>query len=298
MNRFVPAGVRQAELALLNAPFEEDGWRRAILQVTEAAGFDTANMVALGGPLFLPLNFFVGFEAERAAATFQDPSLWGECNWRINTVTRPMAIQHDADYAAYRARIATGNYDDVMLDLDMESGCQCAVLMDDNAFLGLALSRRRNRGPLDSAALENFRHLRICLQRAVRMQLALDGQNARELLENGWFGDSPTLLLDGHGRVCALNEDAHNLLSANSPIRLDNAFLRLKCRVQDEHLHRALTQILRPAAEPDGPAVYRSQVRGTVPGEDSGLAISIVRLPQREHGLAFDARAAVTVKPF
>lgn len=288
--------IRDAELALLNAPFEEDGWRRAIAEVLKATDCDTANMVGLGGPLLLPLNFFVGRNAEAASSLFTDPSLWGPCNWRINSVTTPMAIQHDGHYAQYRERIATDPYDDAMSMLDLGSGCQSAVLMEEDAFLGLALARSRRKAPLGGAELDAFAYLRNSLQRAVRMQLALDGEAARNMLETGNFGGQATLLLDGHGRVCALSDSAVEMLCGDGPIQLSSAYMRLRCGHADARVGQALARLLAHDEDGFGPQVHQAAVGGGANGASDRWKISLVRLPRREHGLGFDPRVAVTVR--
>ena len=138
--------LRRTELALMNAPFDEGGWAKAIELVATATGSSSANLVAIGGPLLLPLNMFVGRDSKQAASLFERPELWGACNWRVQSAGSPMSIQHEAHYAACRAAGGTMEYDDIVSDMDMQYGCQSVLISDERNFLGLALLRGRREG--------------------------------------------------------------------------------------------------------------------------------------------------------
>ena len=289
------ASLREAELAILNAPFEADGWRRAAQAIAGATGSNAAHLLGIGGPLLLPLNVFVG-DVPGIERYLGDPVFHGAINWRVGSVTTPMAIQHEVHYEAYRQLHDTSDYDDAASDLDIQFGCQCAVLLDSRNMLGLALLRSRADGPCTDVTLSRFALLRRQLARAVRMQIALDGEAAEMMV--GHLGDSQcaTLLLDRQANLCALSPAAEPLLEESGPFKLAGLGVELRNRGENRAFQQALSRLLAS----DG---HRSSVvHETRIGRDSTTLggkwrLFVVRLPHRDNGLGFDPHLAVTVKP-
>ena len=289
--RNVPA-VEEARRALLNAPFEEDGWRPAVEKLLAATGASTGNMVALGGPLLMPLCFYVGRDWERATDMARDPAMWGTANWRVNTTTVPLAIQHDAHYAAYRASHDTQVYDDMMSDLDMASGCQSALVIEDGVFLGLAITASARGGGFRREGVERFAALVPTLSRAVRTELALSGEAAKLMLGETGPLDGATILLDGHGAIGGLTAAAERLFGDEGPFRYAYQGIALNCRRADRHLQSALSRLLALDCDEDGTRVHQFDC-ATGNGR---WRLSLIRLPGRDHGLRFHPRLAIAAK--
>lgn len=289
--RDVPA-FEEARRALLNAPFEEDGWRPAVEKLLAATGASTGNMVALGGPLLMPLCFYVGRDWERATDMARDPAMWGTANWRVNTTTVPLAVQHDDHYAAYRATHDTQVYDDMMSDLDMASGCQSALVIEDGVFLGLAITASARRGGFARTGLERFAALVPTLSRAVRTELALSGEAAKLMLGEPDQLNGATILLDGHGAIGGLTAAAERLFGDDGPFRYAYQGLALNCRQSDRHLQSALSRLLALDCDEDGTRVH--QFDCTARG--GRWRLSLIRLPGRDHGLRFHPRLAIAAK--
>lgn len=285
--------VEEARRALLNAPFEQDGWRPAVEKLLAATGASAGNMVALGGPMLIPLCFFVGREWERATDMARDPAMWGAANWRVNTITTPLAIQHDTHYAAYRAAHDTTVYDDMMSDLDMVSGCQSALVIEDGVFLGLAITAPSRRGGMPLSGVERFAALVPTLSRAVRTELALSGEAARLMLGDSEPLDGATILLDGHGAIGGLTAAAERLFGDDGPFRYAYQGIGLSCPNADRHLQSALSRLLALDSDEDGPRVHQFDFR--LPG--GRWRLSLVRLPGRDHGLRFHPRLAIAARP-
>ncbi len=287
--------LRQTELALINAPFEPDGWRRAVAMVATATASPSANLVGMGGPMLLPFNIFSGPDQQRSERYFADPALWGACNWRVNCTTVPMAIQHEAHYRAARALGGTADYDDAVSDLDIPYGCQSAIMMGQGGFVGLAVMRGRRDGPCDEHSLARFRKLTLTLQRAIRVQLAVDGE-AGELMLGDMDGlSSATILLDRHGNLCALTRRAEDLFEAEGPLALNGLSVRLRNRDEDRSCHRAMARLLGHGGE--GPHVHQMRAGAGANGLRAAWMLYLVRLPARDHGLGFDPHLAMTLKP-
>jgi hypothetical protein len=234
--------------------------------------------------LLFPLNTYAGDLGgiERYAG---DTHFHGAVNWRVGTTTVPMAIQHEADYRAYRALHDTADYDDVASDLDIEFGCQSALLLDRHNLLGIALLRGRRDGPCGAETLSNFAFLRTQLARAIRLQLALDGEAAELMLGDMAALHSATILLDRHGAVAALSPAAEPLFDDSGPFRLDAMAPQLRAPAADARFQLALGRVFR----------YGADTVETV--EAGGWTIAIVALPARAHGLGFDPYVAITARP-
>lgn len=288
--------LRDTELVLMNAPFVEGGWQRAIMMVAQATGAESANLVAFGGPLLFPLNMFVGRESDGAARHFTRPELWGACNWRVQSAGDPMSIQHEVHYDACRARGGTADYDDAVADLDMPFGCQTALISDERNFLGLAILRSRREGRCDDIALARFRHLIGKVHRAVRVQLALDGEAADLMLGELASMHCRLALLDRHGCLAALSPPADAMFADDGPARLAGLQFRLRRPDEDRQLLAAMARLL--AAElPHGPQVHEMRA-GRSPHHPHGRwRLSLMRLPRRSHGLGFEPELAISFHP-
>jgi len=287
--------LREAELAILNAPFEADGWARAAQAIAGATGSNAAHLLGIGGPLLLPLNVFVG-DVPGIERYLGDPVFHGAINWRVGSVTTPMAIQHEVHYEAYRQLHDTSDYDDAASDLDIQFGCQCAVLLDSRNMLGLALLRSRADGPCTDETLSRFALLRRQLARAVRMQIALDGEAAEMMV--GHLGESQcaTLLLDRQANLCALSPAAEALFEERGPFKLAGLAVELRNRGENRAFQQALSRLLASDGHRSS-VVHETRIGRDAAALGGKWRLFVVRLPHRENGLGFDPHLAVTVKP-
>ena len=287
-------GLRQAEQRILNAPFEERGWERAVEAVAQATGSHAAQLLGIGGPLFLPLNVFVGPPAAHRQY-IENPELHGPCNWRVGSATTPMAIQHEEHYAAYRWAHETADYDDAASDMDIPFGCQSALMLDPKNMIGLAVLRGRKDGPSTSEVRSAFVFLRHHMARAVRMQIALDGEAAELMVGDMEALNGATLLLDRHGGIAALTPAAEALFKDGGPLRLAGVAVEIEQPADNVRFVRLMARLLRGAP---GGEVGQMRI-----GQDDGHPLGqwrlfLTRLPsRRDHGLGFEPHLALTLKP-
>lgn len=285
--------IREAELALLNAPFEPDGWTRALELVASATASAGANLIGVGGPLALSLNLVTGRDAAVADRYFARPELWGACNWRVNSSGPPLTVQHERDYTAYRQATDTSLYDDAVSDLDMQFGCQSVLISDSRTFVGLAVFRGRREGPSDASALGCFKALLRPMQRALRLQMALSGEAAELMLGNLSSLHSAVVLIDRHGCVCAMSPAAEPLAEPGGPVRLSGLLLELSERKQNRLMQSALARLLSDEGSSDAAWVHEMPVRGGAGEPQDRWIARAFRLPQRDHGLGFNPHVAV-----
>lgn len=284
------APEEQARLAILNAPFEERGWERAVSAICEATDCHGAHLLGVGGPLVLPLNIVSGLD-EKIHKYLGNAHLHGRVNWRVSSATVPMAIQHDLHYAAYRNANDTADYDDAASDLDMPFGCQAVVLGDESMFLGIAMMRGRREGRCTAETLASFAAVLRPLQRAVRMQLALDGEAAELMLGDMDALHGATILLDRLGSLAAMTRAAEPAFEDDGPLTLAGLAVRLRDPAQDGRFQRSLARLLQ-CTDPLSAPLHQMCVSF---GARSWQLV-IMRLPDREHGLGFDPHLAVTLR--
>ena len=283
----VASSVREAELALLNAPFGEGGWDRAVIAIAAATRSAGAQLSGVGGPLTIPLNIVHG-DFSGPTRHFTDVALYGPCNWRLNTVGAEGAIQHEDHYAAYAAANDTADFDDAVADLDVPYGCQSAFLIEPDRMVGLTLLRRRRDGRCDADTLHAFARLRYQANRAVRAQIALDGEAAAIMLGNLERASCATLLLDRTSAVCAMTAAADRAIG-EGPFRLADRAFGVRDPLDDFHLQRAMRRLL----ESDGITGVRLHQAVVGAGQWS---VVMSRLPRHAHGLCFEPELAVTLR--
>lgn len=288
--------LRQTELAILNASFAERGWEKAVTAIAEATDSAGAHLLGIGGPMLMPLNLFSG-DVPGIDRYLGDPHFHGAINWRVGSVTVPMAIQHEGDYAAYRRHHDTSDYDDVASDLDIQFGCQSALLLDEQTMVGIALLRGRRDGPCTAGTLERFKLLRLQLARSVRMQIALDGEASELMLGDMEHVHGATMLLDRHGNLCALTAAAEDLFGDQGPLLMAGLSIRLRDPLEDKHFQHALARLLHSDGYRDA-LIHQCRVGGRANGNGGGKGwrLFAVRLPHRAHCLGFDPHLAVTLK--
>ena len=283
-------------LALINAPFEDDGWRQGVEMIGAVTRSRSMHLVGFGGPLPLSLNLFVGPDAPLAERHFAKAELWGACNWRVHTSRAAMTIQHEPHYADYRSQVDTADYDDSVADLDMRFGCQSALILERDMFLRLAMLRGRRDGACDAGTLEDFALLAHHLHRALRTQIALDGEAAELMLGDNARVSGAVFLLDRHSAICAMTPCAEALMN-DGPFIFSATALALRHPGEDRHLRATMARMLAFGDEPAGSRVNEVRVGRSEASPSGRWRMFIVRLPGRAHGLGFDPHLAVSIKP-
>lgn len=287
--------LRDAELAFLNAPFHKDGWLRATRSLTTVTATAKIQLIGIGGPLCEPFNV-VSEMPHDPYGHFGNMALHGEVNWRVGTAARAGTIQHEADYAAYRALHRTDDYDDACSDLDGLFGCQMALLTDATCLVGLALMRSRREGPCDAFAIENFTRVARQAQRSVRVQLALGQETAELMLEGTASRREATLLLDGFTQIAALTEAAEALFDHPHGLRLDGLAPRLANRAEQQALEQAFTRLLASDMI-SGPVLHQTIVGRCADRPKGRWRLHVARLPTLPHALTFEPQLALTFQP-
>jgi hypothetical protein len=287
--------VREAELAFLNAPFNEGGWTEAIQAIARVTGSRNAQLIGLGGPRAEPFNVFSEWPRD-PHGHLTNTHLHGKVNWRVGSTGGVGTLHHEADYVAYRAAHDTADYDDACSDLDGLFGCQTALLMDQHCLVGLTLMRSRRDGPCDGEVIDLFRQVARQANKAVRVQLAL-GQQAAELMLSGMGGRTEaTFLLDPFGQLAALTEAAERLFDHPHGPRLDGLTPRLADTAEQRALEAAYRRLLASDGV-TGPVLHEARVGRSADRPEGRWQLHAVRLPSVPHAFDFRPTLAVTLSP-
>jgi hypothetical protein len=287
--------LTEAELAFLNAPFNDDGWTVAVQQLAALTGSRVAQLCGTGGSGMLTLNLFSD-TLHDPHRHLENPSLYGPENWRVGVTTGARTIQHDLHYAAYRAERPPSYYDDAISDLDVPFGCQSALMMDDNGMVGLALLRSSRDGPCSSETVGIFARVAHQAHRAVRVQAALGEEAAVLLLGDVGQRCEATILLDGFANISAMTPAAEALFVEPGGLELHGLHLRLAVQGEDEAFQQALGRLLISDGV-TGPVLHQTVV-GQSPASPGGRwRLVATRLPARARSLGFDPHIAITLRP-
>lgn len=287
--------LREAELAFLNAPFEEGGWLLAIEQLAAITGSAVAQLCVAGSPACLPFNLFSD-DRHDPYGHLVNPVLYGAGNWRIGVTGRPRTIQHERHYVAYRKQRSANFYDDAISDLDLPHGCQSALMIDPNGLTGLALLRSSRDGICTPDTLATFAMLARQAHRALRVQLAL-GEQAAELMIGGEADCRDcTILFDGHANILALTQAAELLFDEPNGLSLSGHQLRLANPAENHAFYAAVTRLLGG----DGintPIVHETRLGRSVDRPAGRWRAILVRLGQAGGSFGFEPRLALTLGP-
>jgi hypothetical protein len=287
----------RAEAAILNAPFEANGWRRAVEAIAEATRSTSAHLLGIGGPKFFSVNIVAGPLAE-FGHYLNNAHLHGPCNWRVNTTTIPMAIQHEAHYIDYRRANHTADYDDSIAEIDAPYGCQSALQLHADGMLGLCILRSSRDGPTTDDVYRRFATLRELLARSIEVQVALDGEAADLMLGDLAGSRGATYLLDRHAAVISQTEEGRSLRLGHSLFREGTIRLSLDDPADDRRFQEALAALYAGDRTSSGAPLVRRVTLGRDAAKPCGRWNAILsRLADGGDGLGFAPFVAVTLSP-
>ena len=288
--------IRDAEIAFLNAPFNDDGWLHALRQMVFAAGGEVAQLCGGGPGLSLTFNYF-SQDRHDPHGHLVNPAMYGEDNWRINcSMGRARTIQDERHYDAYRDGRRAAFYDDAVSDLDLPFGCQTPLMLDQHGLVGLALLRSSRDGRCTPDTLAAFARIARQAHRAVRVQMALGQEGGEQMLAGLVHTAEMTVLLDRQGQVVAMTPAAEALFDCGVGLRLDGLAVRLPGVSEDRAFKAAIARLLASDGR-DGPILHEA-VAGRCEARPQGhWRLFLTRLPDGGDQLGFAAQFALTLRP-
>ena len=287
--------VRNAERAFLNAPFDPDGWHHAVRSLAHVTNSFNAQLIGIGGPRAAPFNVW-GHLPDDPHGHLTNAHLHGQVNWRVGSTQGAGTLQHEPEYAAYRALHDTSDYDDACSDLEVLFGCQMALIVDSSCLIGLTLMRSGRDGPCDSYAIDSFRRIARQAMRATRVQLAL-GLDAAEMMLSGIAAKrEATFLVDSFGQLAGLTEAGERLFDDPHGLRLDGMAPRLANADEQRSLDGACRRLFASDGI-SGPVLHEMRAGRSADRPEGRWRVHVVRLPAVAHGFDFQPALAVTLTP-
>ena len=278
------AYLREVELALLNAPLR-GGWRDALGMIATATHSQGSDLVSLGGSL-PSLNIFTGY-GQDAVEAFEQPQLWGACNWRVGSATVPFQTRHELHYRAYRERFDTRLYDEVAYGTDMPFGCQTLFAQDETGFLGLAMLRTERDGQCTPETIAVFERLSRVTARSIKVEATLAGDGAAIALRDFEGIDRAVVVINRHGWLCGMSPEADAMLMAGWPLQSARERLRLADPAGNYRFQQLLGHLLSM------PPLAAASAGFAIPG----WQIQMTHLPLAASELGFEPVLAVVVTP-
>ncbi len=288
--------VRDAEIAFLNAPFNEEGWLQALRLMAFATGGEVAQLCGGGPGLALSFNYF-SQDRHDPHGHLINPAMYGEENWRINcSIGGARTIQDERHYDAYRDGRRTAYYDDAVSDLDLPFGCQTPLMLDNEGLVGLALLRSSRDGRCTPDTLAAFARIARQAHRAVRVQLALGQEGGEQMLAGLRDTGEMTILLDRQGQVVAMTQAAETLFDCPTGLHLDGLAVRLANQAEDRAFRAALKRLLASDGR-DGPILHEAAAGRCESQPQGHWRLLLTRLPSSADLLGFAAQFALTLRP-
>jgi DNA-binding CsgD family transcriptional regulator len=280
--------LETAKNALANVAFAPDQWENTLREVAAACGTGRAQLVAFGGPNFIPFNRTNDIDP---AFINEFPQIDGgspEVNWRVACAGAPFQLARETDYAEARKRIRRGVYDDFVSHFDLPYGCQCVLTQKPGLMIGMAVLRQRADSWSTPEDCEAFLALAPHVLQAVRTQLAI-GEEAAHLLSNSLDAmQAAAMVLDGFGHIRSVTPAADLMLRKGDILRAFGERLSAARIASDILLQKAIADILSERA---------GSARLVLLGEDvTEVACHLVAYPQREHEFGFAPRVLVLLK--
>ena len=280
--------LEAAKHALANVAFAPHRWEDTLREVAAACGTGRAQLVAFGGPNFIPFNRTNDIDP---AFITDFPQIDGgspEVNWRVACAGAPFQLARETDYAEARKRIRRGVYDDFVSQFDLPYGCQCVLTQKPGLMIGMAVLRHHADGWSSSEDCESFLALAPHVLEAVRTQLAI-GEEASHLLSNSLDAmQASALVLDGFGHIRSITPAADLMLRNGDVLRAYGERLSAARIASDLFLQKAIADLLSERA---------ASARLILQGEDmTEVACHLVAYPRREHEFGFAPRILVLLK--
>ncbi len=280
--------------AIRQAPFESQGWDRALKAIAARTWSSCGELVVFGRNHTIDFNWMTD-RSETAHREFIEIGAGSpDVNWRVAASGAPLKIVGEAEYDAIRGRMSSEPYDAWVERHDLEYGCQAMLHSEPNLMVGLAVVRARREGRTRFRDRQRFAELAPHVLASVRLQRALQDQGAAMIAGTFDALSVPALIVDGRGIVRARSDAAEQLLSRERRIGIRNSQLTAVVPADDRRLQSAFARVLGPGQE-DGPRIAGIVLRDQ---DDAGttLLVHVFALPEQDWALGLGARAVVTLR--
>ena len=278
--------------AFLAAPFEPDGWDRALKRLASETRSGRSQLIAFGGPNSIPFNWVTdpepGFIEDFPLIDGGNPKV----NWRVASSGRPLELAWEHHYRDAQKRLKSDIYDEFANRFDLPYGCQTVLLDTSDGFYGLAALRSTSDGATSENDRAIFARAAPHVVTAVKLQLALEHQGAAMIAGAFDAMEGAVFVCDRDGRVQALSEAAEQKLRERVGLTMIRNRLIAIHPDDNRALQEALQRVLGPSADrPGGIQVWLN----TAAPDHRSHRCEVLPLPRREWSFGFEPRAIVTL---
>lgn len=287
-------GVSATSLAeaFLSAPFDPNGWDRALRKLGSETSSARTQLIAFGGPSTIPFNWVTdpdpGFIEEFPLIDGGSPKV----NWRVACAGAPLELAWEAHYDRAKRLLKSDIYDEFADRYDLPYGCQTVLLKTADMFLGLATLRSTSDGPSSESDRRVFAQAAPHVLTSIKIQQALEHKGAA--LIAGAFGSigSAVFVCDRAGLVRAMTPAAEAKLTQGMVIRMVRGSLAANPGDNDRALQSAL-KIVLDESNP-APQAVQFWVGGGLADPDAHRC-EVLPLPRSDWSLGFEPRAMVVL---
>ncbi len=292
MGNRVGAGTRSLADVFLSAPFEADGWDRALKSLARETRSARSQLIAFGGSSTIPINWVTDAQP---GLIEEFPTIDGaspDVNWRVASTRSLLEIVWEDHYDQARRDLNSDVYDEFSERYEMPFGCQTVLLDTPGLFYGLAILRTKEDGRTTVDDRRAFAWAAKHVQTAVRLQQAVELQGATMLAGAFEALGGAVFVCDAKGHVRALTSAAEAVLREHLGLQLSSGRL-IATRADDD---QALQQALRHVLDETNPAPAAREFWLRAPLADfCPVRCEVLPLPRKDWSLTFEPRALVSL---
>ncbi|MXP42475.1 hypothetical protein GRI75_12570 [Altererythrobacter soli] len=265
------------------------GWDRAIESFATTLNSRNGQLIGIGSRSTLPYNLMTNMPPE-AAVEFQeaggaDP--WINSRVRLGVAAPELAILDDRDFTLEQDRQRSPEFGEWIDRYAIGYTCITNLLKHDDLVVGAAIFRDASQDPMTAQEKRAFAHLAGALRRSIRLQIALEGQQASILAGTFDAMDAHAFICTSEGKILGMSAPAEQLVSEGRWLTARNGQLAAAQLSSQESLFSALSSV--SGANDQDAVVVRDDLG--IP-----LYLEVLRLPAR-HALPFRANVLLIARP-
>lgn len=288
----------EIENAFLAAPFEEDGWSKALRLFARRTRSSRAQLLGLGDEATL-FNVMPDIDPAYQREFLEIEGWRPEVNWRVAASGRPLEILSEAHYDIARQHSGSDEYEEHVRRWDGVHGCQTTLVEGEGLLVGLAALRSERDGRTEKRDRKLFAAGATHALAAVRMQRAMAQRGAQMTVAAFDAIGVAAFLIDRHGAVAALSAAAEAIVGdrEGGALRLRRGRPGATRRDADARFQAALGRALGGASA-DG-AMQQCWIgppRDGATGSGRGVLCEFFRLPYRDWDFGFEPRVLIVAR--
>lgn len=282
-------GISKAHRIFEDAAVGLSSWEEATHAFADALGSRSGQLCGLGTREALTFNIMTEM-ADGALTDFEavgGSNPWVNSRIRLGMATPELAMLDDAHFTHEQDRERSPAFGDWIDRNDIGYSCLSNLIKRDDLVVGAAIIRDRRQQPMDSSEKLAFLDLTRSLRDKIRLQLLIEGQEAK--LVAGSFE-----AIEGHAFVCRGDGMVLGISSSAEKLSLRGRWLSVRNNrlvATDPRSAKALARALEKAALGQAPD---SLVVNDAEGLPLYLELSHFR---GSHALSFQAAALIIARP-